>query len=68
MKQAEADASAPLPARFLVATVIASAVIPSLVANFAFLPRHLLPEPAPDLPPGAVPVPAMNRRDTLADE
>lgn len=30
---------------FLVATVIASAVIPTLIAGFAFLPRHLLPEP-----------------------
>jgi hypothetical protein len=28
---------------FLVAAVIASAVIPTLVANAAFLPRHLLP-------------------------
>ncbi len=27
---------------FLVATVIASAVIPTLIANFAFLPHHLL--------------------------
>lgn len=30
---------------FLVATVIASAVIPTLIAGFAFLPRHLLPQP-----------------------
>ena len=29
---------------FLVATVIASAVIPTMIANFAFLPRHLLDE------------------------
>lgn len=29
----------------LVAAVIASAVIPTLVANFFFLPRHLLPKP-----------------------
>jgi len=29
---------------FLVAVVIASAVVPTLIANFAFLPRHLLPE------------------------
>jgi Kef-type K+ transport system membrane component KefB len=28
---------------FLVATVIASAVIPTVIANTAFLPRHLLP-------------------------
>lgn len=30
---------------FLVATVIASAVIPTLIANVAFMPRHLLPTP-----------------------
>ena len=29
---------------FLVATVIGSAVIPTLIANAAFLPRHLMPE------------------------
>jgi len=28
---------------FLVATVIASAVIPTLIANFMFMPHHLLP-------------------------
>ena len=28
---------------FLVATVIASAVVPTMIANFAFLPKHLLP-------------------------
>ena len=34
---------------FLVATVIASAVIPTLIANALFLPRHLLPSvPAAD--------------------
>ncbi len=27
---------------FLVATVIASAVIPTLIANYAFFPHHLL--------------------------
>ena len=27
---------------FLVATVIASAVIPTMIANFAFFPKHLL--------------------------
>ncbi len=41
---------------FLVAVVIASAVIPTLIAGLAFLPRHLLPAPATQ----AVPV--------LADE
>lgn len=37
----------------LVAAVIGSAVIPTLIANAFFLPRHLLgkPEPAPTLPP-----------------
>jgi len=31
---------------FLVAVVIASAVIPTLIAGLAFLPKHLLPKPA----------------------
>ena len=35
---------------FLVGTVIASAVIPTLIANSFFLPRHLLP-PIPDSDP-----------------
>ena len=30
---------------FLVAVVIASAVIPTLIAGLAFLPRHLIPKP-----------------------
>ena len=30
---------------FLVATVIASAVVPTLIAGIAFLPKHLLPQP-----------------------
>lgn len=30
---------------FLVAVVITSAVVPTLIANIAFLPRHLLPKP-----------------------
>ena len=29
---------------FLVSAVIASAVIPTLIAGYAFLPRHLLPK------------------------
>jgi Kef-type K+ transport system membrane component KefB len=33
---------------FLVATVIASAVIPTMIANFAFLPKHLLVEASRD--------------------
>jgi glutathione-regulated potassium-efflux system ancillary protein KefC len=31
---------------FLVAAVIASAVVPTLIAGLAFLPQHLLPKPA----------------------
>jgi hypothetical protein len=30
---------------FLVAAVIASAVVPTLIAGLAFLPQHLLPHP-----------------------
>ena len=30
---------------FLVAAVIASAVVPTVIAGVAFLPQHLLPEP-----------------------
>ena len=33
---------------FLVATVIASAVVPTVIAGIAFLPRHLLPRPETD--------------------
>jgi len=40
---------------FLVAAVIASAVIPTLVANAAFLPKHLLP--LPGAAPAAEPLP-----------
>jgi hypothetical protein len=38
---------------FLVAVVIASAVVPTLIAGIAFLPRHLLPkaEQAAEIPP-----------------
>jgi glutathione-regulated potassium-efflux system ancillary protein KefC len=32
---------------FLVGTVIASAVIPTIIANAFFLPRHLLPRSCP---------------------
>jgi len=39
---------------FLVATVIASAVVPTWIAGIAFLPRHLLPKPeAVPYPPKA---------------
>jgi glutathione-regulated potassium-efflux system ancillary protein KefC len=34
---------------YLVATVIASAVIPTAIANARFMPRHLLPEKQPEL-------------------
>jgi len=33
---------------FLIAAVIGSAVIPTLIANAFFLPRYLLPKPAAD--------------------
>jgi hypothetical protein len=32
----------------LVAAVIASAVIPTVIANAFYLPRHLLPKPEPE--------------------
>ncbi|MCX7819694.1 MAG: cation:proton antiporter [Kiritimatiellae bacterium] len=35
----------------LVGAVIASAVVPTLIANAAFLPRHLLPSPLPTVEP-----------------
>lgn len=47
---------------FLVATVIASAVIPTLVATFAFMPRHLLPAEA------RAEGPAAEHEDGLGDE
>lgn len=34
---------------FLVAVVIASAVIPTLIAGYAFLPKHLLPQTKPEI-------------------
>jgi len=34
---------------FLVAVVIASAVVPTLIAGYAFLPKHLLPEVKPEM-------------------
>jgi Kef-type K+ transport system membrane component KefB len=57
---------------FLVATVIASAVIPTMIANAAFLPRHLLPAPAAAeaIPPwdAASASTAADDSDGLADE
>lgn len=48
---------------YLVATVIASAVIPTLIANGFFLPRHLLPkeEPVEVLPLAGADVPDVAR-------
>lgn len=40
---------------FLVAAVIASAVVPTVIATLAFLPRHLIPAPSPE---GHAPQPA----------
>jgi len=46
---------------FLIAAVIGSAVVPTLIANAFFLPRHLI-EPEPPAPPTlAVPVPAASK-------
>ncbi len=55
---------------FLVAAVIASAVVPTLVATLAFVPRHLMPPPpaetsAPQPAPVCAPDP---RADGPADE
>lgn len=58
---------------FLVATVIASAVIPTMVANALFLPAHLLPTmriAEEDLPEfqEQPPQPALDMADGLAEE
>jgi Kef-type K+ transport system membrane component KefB len=56
---------------FLVAVVIASAVVPTMIANFAFLPKHLLPEPAePVLPQeaGALAAAVAEEEEGLQDE
>lgn len=58
---------------FLVAAVIASAVVPTMVANALFLPRHLLPAlrvAEEDLPEfqASPPEAAMEMADGLADE
>ncbi|MCU0558168.1 MAG: cation:proton antiporter [Desulfobacterales bacterium] len=42
---------------FLVTAVIASAVIPTLIAGIAFIPRHLLPPPGAEAPPATVCIP-----------
>ncbi len=40
---------------YVVGTVIASAVIPTVIANMFFLPRHLLPKKADGSEPERVP-------------
>jgi Kef-type K+ transport system membrane component KefB len=45
----------------LVAAVIASAVIPTVIANAFYLPRHLLPEPGPETKPTTDAQPAQLR-------
>jgi Kef-type K+ transport system membrane component KefB len=40
---------------FLIAAVVASAVVPTLIANAFFLPRHLLGRTAPETPSGPAP-------------
>jgi Kef-type K+ transport system membrane component KefB len=55
---------------FLVAVVIASAVVPTVIATMAFVPRHLMPQAIPEaeMPqPAAVCAPDP-RTDGLADE
>ena len=55
---------------FLVAVVIASAVVPTVIATLAFVPRHLMPQAIPEaeMPqPAAVCAPDP-RTDGLADE
>jgi Kef-type K+ transport system membrane component KefB len=46
---------------FLVAAVIGSAVVPTMIANFFFLPRHLLPEPETEPKAELVPEPGPAR-------
>jgi Kef-type K+ transport system membrane component KefB len=50
---------------FLVGTVIASAVIPTMIANAFFLPRHLLPQ---SLPQAFKPVEQPAQQATAAEE
>jgi hypothetical protein len=49
---------------FLVGTVIASAVIPTIIANAFFLPRHLLPHTHPQ----AIKTAAQPAQQTAAEE
>lgn len=51
----------------LVAVVIASAVIPTLIANARFLPHHLLPADRPERHPGTGAAPS-NRDAAVSDE
>jgi len=55
---------------FLVAVVIASAVVPTVIATMAFVPRHLMPQPPPETTspqPAGVCAPDP-QTDGLADE
>jgi hypothetical protein len=47
--------------------VIASAVVPTVIATMAFVPRHLMPPAEAQMPPAAVCAPDP-RPDGLADE
>jgi Kef-type K+ transport system membrane component KefB len=58
------------PAQYshLVAVVIASAVVPTLIANAVFLPRHLLPREGAAAPGGTHPAADSDLPGALADE
>jgi len=51
----------------LVAAVIGSAVVPTLIANAFFLPRHLLPAAGTEGRPAAAPIPAPERQPATAE-
>ena len=58
---------------FLVAAVIASAVVPTMIANFVFLPRHLLADKLTEVIPTATAgemavCVAENKENSLADQ
>jgi Kef-type K+ transport system membrane component KefB len=53
---------------FLVAVVIASAVVPTVIATMAFVPRHLMPPAEAQMPQPAVVCAPDPRPDGLADE
>jgi hypothetical protein len=51
----------------LVATVIASAVIPTVIANAFFLPRHLLPKEEPEIVPAECGLKPLTTASTQAE-